>query len=78
QEVQHYFLLGGDPLPDIVDLASYSDFNGLVTSMEPIPSGPFAPNMEIDLFGLSSSTFSSEVDDITGTDGADSFHGGDG
>ncbi|PHO03438.1 hypothetical protein CSC82_16250 [Rhodobacteraceae bacterium 4F10] len=78
QEVQHYFLLGGDPLPDIVDLASYSDFNGLVTSMEPIPSGPFAPNMEIDLFGLASSTFSSEVDDITGTDGADSFHGGDG
>ena len=47
--VDHFFVLDGDPIPLFTSVAEFEAFDGSISGIETIPSGPFAPNTDINL-----------------------------
>jgi Ca2+-binding RTX toxin-like protein len=73
--IEHYFVLGGDPLPPMTSLADLNAFVDSITLVDYILDGPFAHGGDIPLAGLPGVVIE-ENDLIIGTDAADLLLGG--
>ncbi|WP_161861306.1 calcium-binding protein [Algicella marina] len=68
--------LGGDALPQFNSIQDFENFESSITSLGPINSGPFRPNVNIPVSAFPGTT--SEDDYALGTPGADTFNFGSG
>ncbi|ANT63794.1 hypothetical protein AYJ57_25300 (plasmid) [Salipiger sp. CCB-MM3] len=69
-----YFVLGGDPLPEITSVADWQNFDDMITSMG-LASGQYAPNRDI-LWTEFEDYSITEDDEFYGTSGRDKLNGG--
>jgi len=69
-----YFVLSGTPLPELTDVSDFAAFDGTITNVGPVTSGPFAPGVSIPLSSLLDiGTTTAGI--IEGTDGDDTLIG---
>ncbi len=74
-DVDHVFIIGGDPVTMPTSLAEFITLEGSISAVGPVTSGPFRPGVDIPLTSFLNQT-SSENDLINGDGTSNAFAGG--